>query len=123
LCDHASQKVHQGLLFDQSSAGSDKAEASTRPYTVGFQLGRLPGQEPGRDQAQLLATVPAGSWSPLDLGRVASSAGGSGQLDAWKLFECERETIRQSVSRRPVPPSITPFFALTGESADFSKVN
>ncbi len=120
LCDRALQRVHQGLLFERPKNGEDPAITHTRPYGVGYDLGNLPGQEPGRAQAQLLATVPAGAWLPLPLDRSGASPAKTPQLDAWELFEDERETIRQSVSSHRELPSHAPFFALAGESPDSS---
>jgi hypothetical protein len=103
--DSGGRRVRQGLLFE--GPGGASAPEAARSYGRGFALGPLPGQVPGRAQAQLLATVPAGSWSALELDR---SAGDRPQLEAFELFARERETIRQGVpSAAEVPRGATIF--------------
>ena len=110
LCDADLEDVHQGLLFTDLEPRGNRAPSTARRYGVGYALGPLPGQPAGAAEAQLLATVPVGSWQPLALDRGAERS----QLSAWQRFCDERDTIRRSV---PVTPAgADSFFSPGGDS-------
>ncbi len=115
------QRTHQGLLFDSGHGAEDPVAGLARGYSRGYRLGALPGVVPGRAEAQLLATVPAGSWLPLQIdGPTDPSHQLEAQLEAWELFQEERNTIRQSVSGAVEIPPTAPFFQLDPSSSDSS---
>lgn len=127
--DDSGQRTHQGLLFATADSQPDSAfvagSGTTPAYSRGYRLGALPGKLAGRAEAQLLATVPAGTWMPLALdGGVkhlgAAASLGDEQLSAWELFEDERETIRRSVSSAVEIPPTAPFFQIDSPSTGSS---
>jgi hypothetical protein len=115
--DAGAERVRQGLLFDAAAEEQRSGAATVRGYSHGYALGALPGQVPGRAQAQLLATVPAGSWQPIEFDR---EGGETPQLDAFELFTAERETIQRCVSSAVEIPRTAPIFPLDHSSPQVS---
>lgn len=126
--DQAQRRSRQGLLFEgpglrePAGSGEEGDARLSREYSRGYRLGARPGSLPGRGEAQLLATVPVGSWLPLDIdSRALQNTAGrpeEAQLAAWELFEDERETIRRSVSSAAEIPRTAPFFPIDAPSTD-----
>ncbi len=99
--------VRQGLLFREVAPfPGGRGPAS---YLAGFGLGAHPGEEPGLREARLLATVPAGSWSPPapDRGEPAR------QLAAWRRFVDARDALLDPVEPAPAAAGET-FFPTDG---------
>lgn len=110
LADADPGRGRQGLLFESAAPpGAEVPRARTR----GYSLGPLPGALPGLAEAQLLATVPAGSWAPLEpSGATLREGGAEAQLEAWELFDEERQAIRRSTPGALEVPRTAPFFHL-----------
>ncbi|MFT7484918.1 MAG: hypothetical protein ACI9F9_000764 [Candidatus Paceibacteria bacterium] len=117
VCDGSATRVHQGTLFAEVNEGAEALMLPTRPYSTGFDLGVLPGQCPGETSAQLLATVPAGSWRAPS--RLQQNAPVRAQLAAWQSFEQSRASFRERHSRATSAPQRPTFFQ-SGDSLEES---
>ena len=85
LADEDLADVRQGLLFSEAAAFPGGRAPSS--YTPGYDLGAHPGAEPGLREGTLLATVPAGVWSPPPSGAGEPTSG----LAAWRSFTDARD--------------------------------